>query len=289
MGSEKKQLFLAGKRGFCGGVRSALDTLDRLLASADGGTVFVLHELVHNRHVTCDFERRGVRFVASLDEVPEGAVLLLGAHGVSRELEAAARRKSPHVTDATCPLVKARQRKAAQLAPQDSLILVGHAGHPEVVGVLGWSNAGKNFVISNVGEAEKLPELDAPVLLGQTTFDAVEMERCREVLSRRFPNLRCGGGSCRASIERQRCVAELAGRVDAVVVGGSRHSSNARRLLETAERAGARGILAESAEEVPEEVFALPRVALTAGASTPDKDISEMVRRFAAAGFEIVK
>lgn len=282
-----KLLFLAPERGFCGGVRSALATLDKLVASTESEPVFVFHELVHNRHVTDGFTRRGVRFVSALDEVPEGAVLLLGAHGVSRELEAAARRRTPRVADATCPLVKARQREAAKLTEWDSLILVGHAGHPEVVGVLGWSNAGRNFVISDAAEAEALPELEHPVLLSQTTFDAVELEKCREVLLRRFPDLRCRGGLCRASIERQRCVAELAARAEAVVVAGSPHSSNARRLCEAAERAGARGILAESAEELPEELFTLSKVALTAGASTPDSDIAAMERRFAAAGFEV--
>ena len=283
-----KQLFLAAARGFCGGVRSALDKLDELVAANGGKPVFVLHELVHNRHVTADFESRGVRFVPTLEEVPDGAALLFGAHGVPPELETAARRRTARVTDATCPLVKAHQREAARLAPRDTLILAGHAGHPEVVGILGFSGAGRNFVISDAAAAAALPELEHPVLLGQTTFDAVELEKCREVLARRFPDLRCGGGLCRASIERQRCVAELAGQVEAVVVAGSAHSSNARRLRESAERAGTRGILAESADDVPEEIFALDRVALTAGASTPDKDISEMERRFAAAGFEIV-
>ncbi len=174
-----KRLFLASRRGFCGGVRSALDTLNKLVAATPEEPVYVFHELVHNRHVTGDFARRGVRFVSTLDDVPENAVLLLGAHGVPQELEAAAHRKSGRVTDATCPLVKARQREAAKLSERDSLILVGHAGHPEVVGVLGWSNAGKNFVIANAAEAEALPELEHPVLLSQTTFDALELEKCR--------------------------------------------------------------------------------------------------------------
>ena len=153
----------------------------------------------------------------------------------------------------------------------------------------GWSKAGRNFVISDAAAAEALPALEHPVLLCQTTFDAVELEKCREVLQRRFTNLRCRGELCRASLERQTCVAELARSVEAVVVAGSRHSSNAQRLREAAERAGARGILAESADDLPEEIFALSNVALTAGASTPDKDISEMERRFAAAGFKIVR
>ena len=284
-----KRLFVAAARGFCGGVRAALAKLDELVAANGGEPVFVLHELVHNRHVTIDLERRGVRFVSTLDEVPENAVLLLGAHGVSRELEAAAQRRTAHVADATCPLVKARQREAAKLTARDTLILVGHAGHPEVAGVLGWSSAGRNFVIADAAAAEALPELECPVLLSQTTFDAVELEKCREVLQRRFANLRCRGGLCRASLERQSCVAELARSVEAVVVAGSRHSSNAQRLREAAERAGTRGILVESADDMPEDVFELSRVGLTAGASTPDKDISEMERRFAAAGFEIVK
>ena len=131
MGNKGRQLILARKRGFCNSVKAALATLDKLVKEAAGTPVFVLHELVHNRHVTEEFERRGVKFVTSLDKVPARAALLIGAHGVSPELEAAARRRSPHVTDATCPFVRARQREAARLTARDTLILVGHAGHPD--------------------------------------------------------------------------------------------------------------------------------------------------------------
>ncbi len=282
-----KRLLPAAERGFCGGVRSALSTLDEVLKRHPGEPVYVLHELVHNRHVTDGLRLRGVRFVSEVEQVPEGALLMLGAHGVSPELEAAARRRTDRVTDACCPLVKARQREAAGLCSADTLILLGYPGHPEVIGILGWSQAGKNIVISGAAEAEELPEPEHPVLLTQTTFDAGELERCRNILKRRFHALNFRGGLCRASLERQRSVADVARRVELVVVAGSAHSSNARRLCEAAEREGARSVLVESAVDIPPEVFSLSRVGLTAGASTPDQDIEAMEAAFVDAGFEI--
>ena len=127
------------------------------------------------------------------------------------------------------------------------------------------------------------------MFLAQTTFDAVELSRCREVLERRFPESRFLWGVCRASQERQDAVTRLAREVEAVVVAGSPHSSNARRLCETAERCGVRAVFAEGAADLPQDIFGLRRVGLTSGASTPDGDVEEMSAAFAAAGFEIHK
>ena len=287
--AESKKLLLARQRGFCGGVRAALTELEKLLDGHPDSPVCVLHELVHNRHVTSMFTERGVRFLNDLVELPGGAVLLLGAHGVSPDTERRARKLAKLVVDTTCPLVKARQREAAKLASGDTLILLGHPRHPEVVGIVGWSGAGTNVVVSSAAEAEQVEVPSRPVLLTQTTFDAFELARCRGILERRFPDLEFRGGVCRASLERQECVEKLARRVEVVVVAGSPHSSNARRLCETAERCGARGVLAEGAAELPRELFELRRVGLTAGASTPDADVDGMLAAFSAAGFDIEK
>ena len=285
--AETKKLLLARTRGFCGGVRAALSALEKLLDEHPDAPVCVLHELVHNRHVTTAFQRRGVRFLNDLDGLPPGAVLLLGAHGVPPETERRARERASAVVDTTCPLVKARQREAAKLGPGETLILLGHPNHPEVVGIVGRSGAGTNVVVSEASEAERVVVPSRPVLLTQTTFDAFELGRCREILERRFPDLEFRGGVCAASLERQKCVESLAREVDAVVVAGAPHSSNARRLRETAERCGARGVLAADAAELPHELFELGRVGLTAGASTPDADVDEMLAAFSAAGFDI--
>ena len=275
--------------GFCGGVRSALTALYKLAAEHRDVPVCVLHELVHNRHVNESFARRGVRFLKDLEQLPRGAVLLLGAHGVPPETERRARELASLVVDTTCPLVRARQLDAARLGADDTLVLIGHPRHPEVVGIVGRSNAGKNFVVSSIEEAERIEPSSAPVLLAQTTFDAVELSRCREVLARRFPGARFLWGVCCASQERQDAVSRLAREVEAVVVAGSPHSSNVRRLCETAERYGARGIFAEGAADLPQDIFGLRRVGLTSGASTPDEDVEEISEAFAAAGFEIHK
>lgn len=288
--AEEKQLMLAAARGGCGGVRAALAALERALAEHPGAPVCVLCELVHNRHVTADFSARGVRFIADLSELPPGAVLILGAHGVPPETERRARELAHSVIDTTCPRVRACQREAAKLGPGDTLIVLGQADHTEVAGIVGHSGAGRNVVISSAREAET-QELtaSAPVVVAQTSFDVVELERCREILSRRFPELVFRGGVCRASRERQECAEKLARKVEALVVVGSAHSSNARRLCGHAERVGIRGVLAECAADLPPELFALRRVGLTAGASTPDADVEEILTAFAAAGFAIAE
>ncbi len=285
--TKDKHLVLAGARGFCNGVRAALAALEKLLAEHPGESVYVLHDLVHNRHVREYFVRRGVSFVDAPEHVPAGAILLFGAHGVAPETERRARARASLVVDTTCPLVRARQREAAKLAADETLILLGHPRHPEVEGIVGWSGAGTNLVVASAAEAEHIEAPSSPVLLTQTTFDAFELARCREILERRFPELAFRGGVCRASLARQGAVERLSREVDAVVVAGSPHSSNARRLCETAERYGARGVLVESASELPPELFELRRVGLTAGASTPDADVDEMTSAFSAAGFEI--
>ena len=288
MGEDKK-LILARTRGFCGVVRSVLATLEKLLAEHPASRICVLGELMHNRHVNDSFARRGVLFIDDPDELPEGAILLLGAHGVPPETERRARTAALRVVDTTCPLVRERQREAAALGADDTLILLGYRDHAETVGILGRSGAGANIVVSSASEAERIRVPSRPVLLSQTTFDGFELERCREILERRYPDLSFRCGICRASRERQACVEKLAGEVEAVAVAGSPHSSNARRLCETAERCGARAVLVESAAELPPELFRLRRVGLTAGASTPDADVEAMRAAFSAAGFAVAE
>jgi len=283
----EKKLILARTRGFCSGVRAALAALEKLLAEHPGTPVCVLHDLVHNRHVRESFVRRGVSFIDDLDELPPGACLLLGAHGVSPETERRARELASPVVDTTCPVVLTRQREAAALSREDTLILLGYPEHAELRGIIGRSGAGRNIVISAAEEAETVDTPSRPVLLTQTTFDAFELERCRKILERRCPGLSFRGGVCAASLERQKCVENLAPEVETVVVAGSPHSSNARRLCETAERCGARSVLAASAAELPRDIFKLRRVGLTAGASTPDTDVDAMLAAFSAAGFDI--
>ena len=285
--AEDKILVLARSRGFCSGVRAALAALEKLLAEHPETPVCVLHDLVHNRHVRVSFVRRGVRFIDDLDELPPGACLLLGAHGVSPETERRARELAPLVVDTTCPVVRARQREAAQLGSGDTLLLLGHPRHQETLGILGWSGAGANLVAESAEEAARIDLPPDPVLLTQTSFDTFELGRCREILERRCPGLSFRGGPCGAALARQAEVEKLAKLVEVVVVAGSPHSSNARQLCKTAERCGARSLLAASAAELPPELFECRRVGLTSGASTPDADVDEISAAFTASGFRI--
>ena len=289
MNGNAKTLHLARVRGFCPWVRTALAALDKLIAEHSAGPVCVLHELVHNRLVTETFEKRGVRFLSSPEEIPEGASLLIGAHGVTPEQEREARRRAVRVVDTTCPQVRERQKMASALGRKDTLILIGYPGHAEVAGIIARSGAGRNVVISSAEEAEHLDPLENPVAITQTTFDGAELERCRALLAGRFPDIRFRCGVCRASRERQKSVGELARQVEAVVVAGAHHSSNARRLRAAAERCGVRAVLTERAAEIPPEFFALHRVGLTAGASTPDAEVDAIIAAFAAASFRIAE
>lgn len=289
MNDNGKILYLASVRGFCAWARSALAALDELVSEHPEGPVCVLHELVHNRMVTETFESRGVRFLSSPEEIPAGASLLIGAHGIIPEQEREARRRALRVVDTTCPQVRERQQMAAALERKDTLILIGYPGHAEVSGILARSGAGRNIVISSAEEAERLDTAENPVAITQTTFDGAELERCRAVLAVRCPGLRFCCEVCRASRERQRSVGELARQVEAVVVAGAHHSSNARRLCAAAERCGVRAVLAERVAEIPPELFALRRVGLTAGASTPDEEADAIIAAFAAASFRIVE
>lgn len=279
-----RTLFVAEVCGFCGGVTRALDAFRR--AGAGGGPVYVLRELVHNSFVTGDMKRHGAIFVRTPDEVPSGATLLIGAHGVTPEVEQTARRRGLNVVDATCPLVRNLHRAAAGLDRNQQLVLHGKSGHPEAEGILGHSRAGANYLVATAEEVRALPELSRPVLLTQTTLGYHEVEKIRQLLRRRFPNLETPGGVCDASRRRQLAVEKLAARCEAVVVIGSSHSSNANELRETAAGMGVKSWLVDSSEELRLECFqSVRRLGLTAGASTPDELIRAAVARLEAFGF----
>lgn len=270
--------------GMCGGVRRALSRIDALLDA--GEKVAVLHEPVHNRHVTAGLLKRGVIFAGSVAEVPPDAVLVIGAHGAAPEITAEAERYGLRIDDTTCPLVKKLQQAAAAVLPEEELVFFGKADHPEAVGVLGHAGTEKIHVIGGAGEVPELPELKNPVLLVQTTSGMASAAAVETALRRRFPNLKSFENVCAASRERQQAVQEMAKEVEAVIIVGSPESANANRLREVAEKAGAVSWLIGSAGEVPaEEVCKFRRVGLSAGASTPDVLINETSERLESLGF----
>ena len=280
----KKVYLTAEVFGMCGGVHAALKTLDGLLDSA-GRPVFVFHELVHNRRVTESYRARGVVFAENIEDIPLGATLVIGAHGVAPDVEKLLRSRAGICLDATCPLVKKLHHIAGALTGEDELIIFGKKGHPEVAGVAGYSGTDKVFLISSPEEAAALPALNHPVFISQTTVDYSDVARTLEVLQARFPMLRPASNICDASARRQQAVERLAGKVDAVVVIGSGHSSNARRLCEVARRESCPACLIEGAGEFPPEWLELSRIGVTGGASTPQSLFDEMTAFLEAHGF----
>ena len=284
IGMDRKFYLTADVFGMCGGVHAALKVLEGLLTLPDRD-VFVFHELVHNHSVTESFIRQGVTFAASIEEIPNGATLVIGAHGVSPKVEAALRARAGKCLDATCPLVKKLHHIADSLTDSEQLILFGKAGHPEVDGVAGHSGTRHLYLISSPEEADDLPAMDNPVFISQTTVDHDEVEKTLLKLRKRFPNLKECSGICDASKKRQAAVIKLAEKVECVIVIGSNHSSNAKRLREIAERAGAAAFLIDNASMLTGEILNFSSIGITSGASTPQYLFDEVTAALEAHGF----
>mgnify|MGYP001550923322 FL=1 len=273
--------------GFCAGVRRALAMTDELL-KRHGAPVCILHDLVHNERVVEDLRARGVVIVETPDGLPENALLVFSAHGVSEAAEAHARSLPLRIVDATCPLVHRVHKRAAALSEQGFFILLfGKGGHREVEGILG-RIPGEKALLENLRDAETfLPrEGTRYACLSQTTFNQATVDEMVRVLRRRIPDLRNEASVCEATRERQLAVRRLARECDLVFVAGSAHSSNTRRLCEIAEEEGAKTILAASPEDVdPAALAHAESVGIASGASAPDDlvaGIAERVKRIAS-------
>jgi 4-hydroxy-3-methylbut-2-enyl diphosphate reductase len=275
------KVLLAQPRGFCAGVVRAIDIVERALQRF-GAPVYVHHEIVHNRHVVDDLRQKGAVFVENLEDVPEGAHAIFSAHGVGRSVEALARRRQLQVLDATCPLVNKVHGQGRRYATEGrTVLLIGHAGHPEVVGTMD-QIPGTVLLVQSVAEAEALDlPTDVPLAyISQTTLSVDDTHRIIEVLTRRFPNL-VGpdvGDICYATQNRQGAVRELMGQVDVMLVVGSPNSSNSRRLQEIAAEAGLPSyLLADGSELRPEWVSGARCIGLTAGASAPEVSVNDVI------------
>jgi 4-hydroxy-3-methylbut-2-enyl diphosphate reductase len=280
------RVVLAEVRGFCAGVQRAIDIVEIALQKF-GSPIYVRHEIVHNRHVVDRLRAKGVQFVEELSEVPPGSLAIFSAHGVSPTVKGEAKMRGLDVIDATCPLVLRVHNDGGYYASQGrEVILIGHAGHPEVEGTLGWLK-GKGRLVSTVEDVATL-EVENPELLAyvtQTTLSVDDTKEIIQALSARFPTI-VGPDTkeiCYATQNRQTAVAELAEMVDLVLVVGAKNSSNSNRLREIPE---ARGIptylLEEAAELKPEWLKGVKRVGITAGASAPEdlvQDLIEVLRK----------
>jgi 4-hydroxy-3-methylbut-2-enyl diphosphate reductase len=286
------QIFLAAPRGFCAGVDRAIDIVERAL-ELFGAPIYVRHEVVHNRHVVERLRNLGARFIEDLDEVPAGATLIFSAHGVSSAVEDEARRRGFNVFDATCPLVTKVHLEVSRYARDArDVVLIGHAGHPEVEGTMGRfdsSHGGTIHLIESVADAEVLqvrrPETLAFVT--QTTLSVDDTQAIVDVLRRRFPQLQAPRieDICYATQNRQDAVKKLLQQCDVLVVVGSATSSNSNRLRELADRAGIPGYLVDGPDNLQREWFeGRKEVGVTAGASAPELLVQQVVQRLQSWG-----
>jgi len=281
-------LLLAAPRGFCAGVDRAIRIVE-LALERYGRPVYVRHEIVHNRHVVRRLEALGAVFVDELDEVPAGAHVIFSAHGVAKAVPADADRRQLHWIDATCPLVSKVHREAErQFEANRHILLVGHAGHPEVVGTMGQLPEGAMTLVETVEDAERVqPPADAELAyLTQTTLSVDETAAVLAVLTRRFPALRAPAKEdiCYATTNRQQAVKAIAGRAEAFLVIGAPNSSNSLRLVEVARRAGcAYAALVQSAADIDWPRLAdVTTVGISAGASAPEILVEEVLEAFRA-------
>jgi 4-hydroxy-3-methylbut-2-enyl diphosphate reductase len=267
------KIILARPRGFCAGVNMAVAALD-LALSRYGAPLFVYHEIVHNRHIVERFSRRGVVFVDDLDDVPAGSRLMYSAHGVSPEIEEAAKNRSLQVIDATCPLVRKVHWQAARFAQQGyTIVLIGHRGHDEVVGVLGVAPQ-QMILVETVEDVDQLDIQNEKVAyLTQTTLSVDEANVIVSRLKERYPQ--CVGSPkediCYATQNRQEALKAVLADVGLVLVVGSQNSSNSNRLSEIAKQQGVPAYLIDDPADIDLAWFAGVEVAaVTAGASAPE-------------------
>jgi 4-hydroxy-3-methylbut-2-enyl diphosphate reductase len=284
------RIILANPHGFCAGVNMAIESLERAL-ELFGTPLYVYHEIVHNRPVVDRFRKRGVVFVDSIEEIPEGANVLYSAHGVAPSIRQAAARRRLRAIDATCPLVTKVHLEAIRFAQEGyTILLIGHEGHDEVLGTMGEAPA--NIIL--VQDLADVDRLDLPAdaklaYLTQTTLSVDDAEVIIQALRRRFPGIigPSRDDICYATQNRQEAVKELVPTADVVLVLGSRNSSNSMRLEEIARSYGKPAYLIDRASEIDDHWFGeADTVLITAGASAPEEEVQECVeylqRRYGA-------
>jgi len=282
------EILLASPRGYCAGVDRAIDVVTIAL-ELYGAPVYVRHEIVHNRHVVESLRARGAIFVDELADVPRGAVVVFSAHGVSPAIRREAEERGLKAIDATCPLVTKVHLEALRFAKGGhQIVLIGHAGHAEVEGTMGEA-PDSMVLVQNKDDVAKLEVKDPAKLayLTQTTLSVDETTVIIDALKERFPEMRGPAREdiCYATTNRQAAVKELAARCDLVLVVGSPTSSNSSRLREVAELCGATSYLVESVQDVDPAWLAGKRsIGVTAGASTPEHLVSELVAWLEAKG-----
>jgi 4-hydroxy-3-methylbut-2-enyl diphosphate reductase len=291
------QILLANPRGFCAGVDRAIEIVERALDSL-GAPIYVRHEVVHNRFVVENLRAKGAVFVEEVDEIPDGATCIFSAHGVSQEVRRKATSRGLTVFDATCPLVTKVHIEVKRYSKEGrEVVLIGHAGHPEVEGTMGQfdeSQGGRIFLVEKPEDVAKL-EVRNPAHMAyvtQTTLSMDDTAKVIDALRSRFPKIDGPRKDdiCYATQNRQDAVKELAGQCDVLLVVGSRNSSNSNRLRELAESRGTPSFLIDGPEDIRSEWLAgKKKIGVTAGASAPEVLVQQVVARLRELGGETAK
>ena len=287
------EIILANPRGFCAGVDRAIEIVKRAIETL-GAPIYVRHEVVHNRFVVEDLRQRGAVFVEELDEVPDNATVIFSAHGVSQAVRAEATRRGLKVFDATCPLVtKVHLEVARHCRAGRDVVLIGHAGHPEVEGTMGqWlseAGTGRIYLVEDIDDVSRL-DVAQPANLAYTTQTTLSVDDTRgiiQALRERYPEMQGPRNDdiCYATQNRQDAVRELSEQCDLLLVVGSPNSSNSNRLRELAEREGVEAYLIDGADEIdPRWVEGRRHIGVTAGASAPDVLVRGVISRLRELG-----
>ena len=285
----EKRVLLASPRGFCAGVDRAIEIVEIALETY-GPPVYVRHEIVHNRHVVEALRQKGAIFTEDLGEIPAGSLVIFSAHGISPAVREQAERRGLRRLDATCPLVTKVHVEALRYAREGyRIVLVGHRGHVEVEGTLGHAPE-RMHLVETLEDVETLevPDSERLALLTQTTLSIDDTRAIVEALKRRFPNIRLPNKDdiCYATQNRQNSVKTIAERCELVLVVGAPGSSNSNRLVEVARAHGARAHLVESADAIDQAWLDATRVVgVTAGASTPEFLVDEVLGRLGSLGY----
>ncbi len=291
------KILLANPRGFCAGVDRAISIVENALQKF-GAPIYVRHEVVHNRYVVDKLRQAGAIFVEELHEVPDDQIVIFSAHGVSKAVREEAKQRGLRVYDATCPLVTKVHMEVQRASRKgQEVIMIGHAGHPEVEGTLGQYDASGvgMYLVEEAADVAALPVKDAEHLhfVTQTTLSVDETKAVISALQQQFPTIQGPRKDdiCYATQNRQDAVRELALQAQCLIVVGSRNSSNSNRLRELAERLGTPAYLVDEAEQLQESWFAdVETVAVTAGASAPEVLVAQVVARIQAlAGGEVIE
>lgn len=277
------KILLAGPRGFCAGVDRAIQIVE-LAIEKHGPPVYVRHEIVHNRYVVEDLETKGAVFVEELDQVPEGVPVVFSAHGVPKSVFSDAEERDIYYLDATCPLVTKVHVDAARHEKEGKdLILIGHAGHPEVVGTMGQLRDGEMILVENASQAETVdvPDPGNLAFVTQTTLSIDDTSEIIEILQRRFPSIEAPRKEdiCYATTNRQAAVKSLADECEAMIVLGAPNSSNSNRLAEVALTIGCTksALIQRVAEMEDGWLDGVSTLGVTAGASAPEILVQELI------------